>query len=68
MTDHKKAPQGRSYAFYLPETMRKGNVEIITSNGTMFCYQLSTGLIFPLEAVCEKVQIPGVRYSEEDEL
>ncbi len=63
----KKAPQGRAYAFLLPENLRGAKSHILVSNGTMWVLELSNGLLCPLEAVCEKVQIPGVRYNEEDQ-
>jgi len=58
-------PQGRAYAFQLPENLRSEKSAIVNVGGQAWVLEFSTGLLCPLEAVCEKVRIPGVRYPEE---
>lgn len=65
--DHEKVPQGRAYAYLLPQHLRGDKSIILVSNGAMWIMETSTGLLCPLEAVCEKVKIPGVKYANDNQ-
>lgn len=67
MSEHKTAPQGRAFAFELPERLRSADTDIIALAGIPFCHEVAEGLLYPLEAVCRKVQIPGVKYAGDDQ-
>lgn len=66
MTPTKKAPQGRAYALLLPENLRGDKSHLLVTNGIIWVLEASTGVLCPLEAVCDKIQIPGVAYPTED--
>jgi len=65
MTTYKEAPEGRAFAFLMPESLRSQSTELIVAGGVIYCHEIEEGLLYPLEAVCTKVEIPGVRYREE---
>ncbi len=62
MTEHKLAPQGRAFAFELPEDFVSDECELFVASGTIFCHNRASGLVYPLESNCRKVEIPGVKY------
>lgn len=62
------APPGRAFAFLVPERLQRADTEIFVAGGLIYCYDHTERLIFPLEAVCRKVKIPGVRYRQEGDL
>lgn len=64
----KLAPQGRAYALELPESLREAETELIVAAGITYCHDIKAGLLYPLEAVCRKVEIPGVNYPTEEVL
>ncbi len=57
-------PQGRAYALKLPPDLRGGKSAMMDVGGVPWVENLATGICSPLEAVCEKVRIPGVTYPE----
>lgn len=57
-------PQGRAYALLLPESLRGDKSTIMDVGGITWVLERSTGILCPLEAVCEKVRIPGVKYRD----
>lgn len=63
-----KAPQGRAFALLMPAELRKRSPVLLDVAGIIWCHEVDTGLLYPVEAVCEKVRIPGVRYREEGDL
>ncbi len=64
---NKDAPPGRAFALELPEALSDGKWELLTAGGIIYCLEKKK-LLYPLEAVCRKVRIPGVRYREEGDL
>jgi len=61
------APQGRAFALELPEALSGDDWELLEAGGIIYCLD-KRKLLYPLEAVCRKVRIPGVRYREEGDL
>ncbi len=59
-----KVPQGRAYALQLPQNLVGSKSTILVVGGIGWVEEHSTGLVCPLEAVCEKVRIPGVKYGD----
>jgi len=59
-----KAPQGRAYALELPQSLTGKPFEFLEVGGICYVYQPHTRLLFNLEAVCTKVEIPGVKYRD----
>lgn len=57
-------PQGRAYALQLPKRLLGKPIEFVDVGGIPWVLELSTGILCPLEAVCEKVRIPGVKYRD----
>jgi len=51
----------------LPENLLGDKSEIIVAAGIMWCHEFTEGLLYPVEAVCRKVEIPGVRYRDDDD-
>lgn len=58
------APSGRAYALQLPEKLAGEKFVLLDVGGICWVYQPSVRCLYPLEAVCAKVQIPGVRYDD----
>lgn len=64
----KLAPQGRAYALEMPQELRDAVTRLHVVAGIIWCHEVDEGLLYPLEAVCKKVEIPGVNYPTGDEL
>ncbi len=58
------APQGRAYALELPETLAAEKFQLLDVGGLCWVYWPSVRCLMPLEAVCRKVEIPGVTYRD----
>ncbi len=67
MAHESDLPQGRAYALKLPDGLTSDRPQFVDIGGICWCYWPDAGLLVPLEAVCTKVRIPGVRYPEHDQ-
>lgn len=57
-------PRGRAYALQLPDNLVGDKSAIVDQGGVPWVLEHSTGLLCPLESVCTKVRIPGVKYGD----
>lgn len=48
-----------SYALELPERLVGVDMALISIGGIIYCHEEAEGLLYPLESVCRKVEIPG---------
>jgi len=58
------APAGRAYALELPKGLMSDKFEFVDFGGIPWVFNRTTGLLCPLESICEKVRIPGVKYGD----
>lgn len=47
-----------SWAWCLPEKLRRASVTFVQVGGTLWLYDASTGILVSCEAVCDKVPVP----------